>query len=87
METLAPRMTMHEANARRVEAFLAEHPRVRSVLWPGSTRHPQHGLAVRQMRNFSGLLAFSAKENGVGLARRLAERLRIVSYAVSLGKT
>jgi len=87
METLAPRMAMHEANARKVEAFLADHPKVRSVFWPGSIRHPQHELATRQMRNFSGLLAFSAKEDGGALARRLAERLQVVSYAVSLGKT
>jgi cystathionine gamma-synthase len=87
LETLAPRMMMHEANARRVEAFLADHPKVRSVFWPGSTRHPQHDLAARQMRNFSGLLAFSVTEEGRALARQLAERLRVVSYAVSLGKT
>jgi cystathionine gamma-synthase/methionine-gamma-lyase len=87
METLASRMVMHEANARRVEAFLADHPRVRSVFWPGSSRHPQNELAVRQMRNFSGLIAFSAKDEGVALSHRLAERLQVVSYAVSLGKT
>jgi cystathionine gamma-synthase len=87
METLAPRMMMHEANARRVEAFLADHPKARSVFWPGSPRHPQHDLAARQMRNFSGLLAFAVKEEGRALARQLAERLRVVSYAVSLGKT
>ncbi len=87
METLAPRMMMHEANARRVETFLADHPKVRSVFWPGSARHPQHELAMRQMRNFSGLLAFSVKEEGRALARQLAEQLRVVSYAVSLGKT
>jgi cystathionine gamma-synthase len=87
LETLAPRMMMHEANARRIEALLADHPKVRSVFWPGSPRHPQHELAMRQMRNFSGLLAFSVKEEGRALARQLAERLRVVSYAVSLGKT
>ncbi|WP_262265820.1 trans-sulfuration enzyme family protein [Microvirga yunnanensis] len=87
METLAPRMMMHEVNARRIEAFLADHPKVRSVFWPGSPRHPQHELAQRQMRNFSGLLAFTAKEEGGALARQLAEQLRVVSYAVSLGKT
>jgi cystathionine gamma-synthase/methionine-gamma-lyase len=87
METLAPRMMMHEANARRVEAFLADHQRVQSVFWPGSARHPQHELAKRQMRNYSGLLAFSVKEEGRALACQLAERLRVVSYAVSLGKT
>src|SRR5215217_7746752 len=87
METLAPRMMMHEANARRIETFLADHPKARSVFWPGSPRHPQHDLAARQMRNFSGLLAFTAREEGRALACQLAERLRVVSYAVSLGKT
>jgi cystathionine gamma-synthase/methionine-gamma-lyase len=87
METLAPRMMMHEANARQVEAFLADHPKVRSVFWPGSPRHPQYELAQRQMRNFSSLLAFTAKEEGGASARQLAERLRVISYAVSLGKT
>jgi cystathionine gamma-synthase len=87
LETLAPRMAMHEANARRIEAFLADHPKVRSVFWPGSPRHPQHDLAARQMRTFSGLLAFTAEGEGGALARQLAERLKVVSYAVSLGKT
>jgi cystathionine gamma-synthase len=57
------------------------------VFWPGSPRHPQYDLAARQMRNFSGLLAFTAREEGRALACQLAERLRVVSYAVSLGKT
>jgi len=87
METLVPRMALHEANARRVEAFLAEHPKVRAVYWPGSPRHPQHELARRQMRNFSGLLSFSLKEDGSRMARQLAEKVRVFSYAVSLGKT
>lgn len=87
METLVPRMALHQENARRVEAFLADHPGVRSVYWPGSVRHPQHELAIRQMRNFSGLLAFATDGSGIELARRLAERLRVFSYAVSLGKT
>jgi cystathionine gamma-synthase/methionine-gamma-lyase len=87
LETLAPRMALHEANARRIEAFLAEHPLVRSVHWPGSARHPQHVLAQRQMRSYSGLLAFSTHGDSAAIARRLAERLRVFSYAVSLGKT
>jgi cystathionine gamma-synthase len=87
LETLAPRTVMDEANSRRVEAFLADYSKVRSVFWPGSPRHPQHDLAARRMRNLSGLLAFSAKEEGRILARLLAERLRAVSYAGSLSKT
>lgn len=87
LETLVPRMQCHETNARKIEAFLAGHPKVRSVLWPGSSRHPQHGLAMRQMRSFSGLLSFSLKSGSADVARGLAERLEIFSYAVSLGKT
>jgi cystathionine gamma-synthase len=87
METLAPRMALHEANASRLEGFLATNPKVRKSLWPGSARHPQHELALRQMRNFSGLVSFSMTADGPGMARQLAERLRIISYAVSLGST
>lgn len=87
VETLAPRMALHQANARAVAEYLSAHPRVAGALWPGLPSHPQHAVAARQMRNFSGLLAFTARADGMDLARRLAERLRVVSYAVSLGKT
>lgn len=87
LETLGPRMLFHEANARRIERFLAGHRKVRSVLWPGSSLHPQHDLAARQMKNFSGLLSFSVKAGSMDMARRLAERLEVFSFAVSLGKT
>ncbi|RYE73568.1 MAG: aminotransferase class V-fold PLP-dependent enzyme, partial [Hyphomicrobiales bacterium] len=87
METLRIRMARHEANARLVEDFLAQHPKVRKTLWPGSVRHPQHELARAQMRNFSGLLSFSVKGGSLDMARQLADRLKVFSYAVSLGKT
>jgi len=87
IETLRPRMALHQANARRIEEFLSGHRKVRKVLWPGSSRHPQHALAQRQMHNFSGLVSFSVKAGGAEIARQLAERLRVVSYAVSLGST
>ncbi len=87
METLPIRMERHESNARAVADFLAAHPKVRRVLWPGLASHPQAELAARQMRNFSGLLSFSVKEDSAALARQVAERLKLVSYAVSLGKT
>jgi cystathionine gamma-synthase/methionine-gamma-lyase len=87
METLPLRMEKHEANARAVAEWLETYPRVRRVLWPGLASHPQAGLARRQMRNFSALLSFSVKSGSAALARRLAERLGLVSYAVSLGKT
>lgn len=87
IETLPLRMEKHEANARAVAEWLESHPKVRRVLWPGLASHPQADLARRQMRNFSGLLSFSVKSGSADMARRLAERLKLVSFAVSLGKT
>lgn len=87
METLPLRMEAHQRNARAVAEYLSTHPRVADVYWPGLATHPQHEVAARQMRNFSGLLSFTARADGMGIARRLAERLRVISYAVSLGKT
>ncbi len=86
LETLPIRMRAHEENARAVAAFLESHRRVKRVYWPGAKSHPQHDLAVRQMRNFSGMVSFVA-DDGPTLARQFADRLRTVAYAVSLGKT
>ena len=87
IETLPLRMARHESNARLVEDFLAQHPKVRKTLWPGSVRHPQHELAKVQMSNFSGLLSFSVKSGSADMARQLADRLKTFSYAVSVGET
>lgn len=86
LETLPIRMKAHEENACAVSAFLENHPRVKRVYWPGLKSHPQHELAIRQMRNFSGMVSFVA-DDGPALARRFADRLKTVAYAVSLGKT
>ena len=87
IETLPLRMEKHEANARVIAEWLERHPKVRRVLWPGLASHPQADLAHRQMRNFSGLLSFSVRSGSPEMARQLAERLKLVSFAVSLGKT
>jgi len=86
LETLPARMAQHQANAGLVAAFLSAHPGIARVLWPGLESHPQHELARRQMRNFSGMVSFSVP-NGAALARKMAERVSVFSYAVSLGKT
>jgi len=86
LETLPLRMAAHQANAAALTAFLETHPRVQRVLWPGAPSHPQHDLARRQMANFSGMISFVTAD-GPALARRLADRLKLIAYAVSLGKT
>ena len=84
MATLPIRMAAHAENARRVSEFLESHPKVSRVIYPGLPSHPQYDLAKRQMANFSGMVVFQTKD-GVKSAHRMAEKLEIIHYAVSLG--
>jgi cystathionine gamma-lyase/cystathionine beta-lyase/cystathionine gamma-lyase/homocysteine desulfhydrase len=82
-KTLAVRMAQHNANGQALAEFLATHPRVRQVIYPGLPRHPQHELAKRQMRGFGGMVTFD-----VGTfeeARRVCNRVRLMALAESLG--
>lgn len=85
LATLPHRMAAHASTALAVASFLESHSRVHHVLYPGLASHPQAELARAQLRNTSGMIAFQA-ENGPAVARRLADRLKVVKYAVSLGK-
>ena len=84
LATLPLRMRVHQENALKIAAFLEQHPQVKRVIYPGLASHPQYDLAQRQMKNFSGIISFQV-ENGKEVARRLAEKLKIIHYAVSLG--
>ncbi|MDR0750360.1 MAG: PLP-dependent aspartate aminotransferase family protein [Tannerellaceae bacterium] len=84
MATFPIRMRVHEENALQVAAFLEQHPKIKRVIYPGLPSHPQYELAKRQMKNFSGMITFQM-ENGREQAARLAEKLQIIHYAVSLG--
>ncbi|MDR1381439.1 MAG: PLP-dependent aspartate aminotransferase family protein [Tannerella sp.] len=84
MATFPLRMRVHEENALKVARFLENHPAVGRVIYPGLPSHPQHELARRQMKNFSGMITFQV-ENGREQAARFAENLQIIHYAVSLG--
>jgi cystathionine gamma-synthase len=83
VKTLAVRMEAHCRGAERVARFLAGHPAVRAVHYPGLPPHPGHDLAARQMRGFGGMLAFEVGSKGQAL--RLLERLRIFTLGESLG--
>ncbi|MGV8084403.1 MAG: trans-sulfuration enzyme family protein [Coriobacteriia bacterium] len=82
--TLPLRMRAHQAGALAVAEYLERHPKVTRVIYPGLPSHPQHELAKRQLRNFSGMLTFQV-ENEAAAARVLSERLEVIHYAVSLG--
>ncbi len=83
--TLPLRMRAHEENAFAVARWLEADPRIERVIYPGLESHPQHDLALRQFKNFSGMLTFQTVDDGPTVARRLADDLAIVHYAVSLG--
>ena len=82
-KTLALRMRQHDVSGRRIAEWLAKHPRVERVYYPGLPSHPQHELARRQMAGFGGML--SVELGDVGRARRLVERTKIFVLAESLG--
>jgi methionine-gamma-lyase len=84
LATLPLRMKAHEENARKVARYLETNPKVTRVIYPGLPSHPQHALAQRQMKNFSGMISFQTAQ-GKETARRFAEKLRFIHYAVSLG--
>jgi len=86
--TLPLRMKAHQETALAVAAFLESHSQVERVTYPGLPSHPQHELATRQMQNFSGMMAFRIKGGeaaGNEAAERMAQKLGIIHYAVSLG--
>ncbi len=84
-KTLAVRMDRHMENAARIAEFLAAHPRVARVYYPGLRSHPGHDLARRQMRGFGGMLSFVLAGESEAEARRVVSATRIFTLAESLG--
>lgn len=84
IRTLPYRMRGHFANAAAVAAFLAQHPRVAVVHYPGLPSHPGHAVAARQMTAFGGMLSIQVA-GGAAEAMAVAARLRLFTRATSLG--
>jgi len=84
MKTLGLRMERQCENAMIVAKYLAKHPKVARVHYPGLASHPDHKLAKRQMKGFGAMLAFDLK-GGLPAARRFCDRVRIFLLAASLG--
>ena len=84
MKTLGIRMERQCDNAMIVAKYLAKHPKVAKVHYPGLASHPDHKLAKRQMKGFGAMLAFDLK-GGLPAARRFCDRVRVFLLAASLG--
>jgi cystathionine gamma-lyase len=83
-KTLHVRMQRHEDNARAIAAWLARHPQVEKVIYPGLDSHPQHALARKQARGFGGMISF-VLAGGLAEASRFLSACKLFALAESLG--
>ena len=84
IKTLPLRMDRHYENAAAIVEFLSSHPKVEMLIYPFHESHPQHKVAVQQMKNGGGMISFLVK-GGREAAVRLVEATRIFTLAESLG--
>ncbi|GJO04756.1 cystathionine gamma-synthase [Mycobacterium marinum] len=84
LKTLVLRMQRHSENAAAVAEFLAEHPAISTVLYPGLPSHPGHVVAARQMRGFGGMVSVRMRA-GRTAAEQLCAKTNIFILAESLG--
>jgi len=84
LKTLSLRMARHCENAMAVAEYLAAHPAVETVYYPGLPSHPHHALARRQMSGFGGMVT-AVVAGGLEAALRVLERVEIFALAESLG--
>ena len=85
LETLPIRMARHVANTERVVEFLARHPLVESVSYPGLPEHPDHALARELLPRGAGAVFGFTVQGGRPAGRTLIEALRIFSHLANVG--
>ena len=85
LKTLALRMERHNANGQAVAEFLAGHPRVERVLYPGLPDHPFHAIAKQTMRGFGGLVTFFIRDADWRQTASVIDAVKIPRIGPSLG--
>nr|WP_321221136.1 cystathionine gamma-synthase [uncultured Psychroserpens sp.] len=85
IKTLHVRMQRHCENGRAVAHYLANHPKIENVYWPGFENHPNHAIAKNQMNDFGGMVSFTTKGNNYKEAIKIVENLKVFTLAESLG--
>ena len=83
VKTLAVRMEKHDENGRAIADFLRNHSKVKQVLYPGFSDHPQYALAKRQMTGFGSMITFET--GSLKNAKKMLAKVRVCSLAESLG--
>lgn len=85
IKTLHVRMQRHCENGEKIARFLADHPAVDRVYWPGFESHPNHEVAKRQMNGFGGMISFVQQDDSLEKATQTIEKLKLFTLAESLG--
>ncbi len=85
IKTLHVRMQRHCENGEKIAHFLANHPKVAKVYWPGFPTHPNHEVAKRQMNGFGGMISFVLADDSIEKATQMVEQLQLFTLAESLG--
>jgi cystathionine beta-lyase/cystathionine gamma-synthase len=85
IKTLAVRMERHCGNAMHIAAWLAKHPKIARVIYPGLPTHPQHLLASKQMHQRYGGMVTAVLKGGLAASKRFLERCSLFTLAESLG--
>ncbi|MCH2655187.1 MAG: cystathionine gamma-synthase [Flavobacteriales bacterium] len=85
IKTLHVRMQRHCENGEKIARFLADHPAIDRVYWPGFESHPNHEVAKRQMNGFGGMISFVQQNDSLEKATQTLEKLKLFTIAESLG--
>lgn len=84
VKTLSVRMEQHQKNALKIAEYLLNHPKVKSVHYPGLSSHPQHEIAAKQMKAFSGMLS-AEFHLSLNETLKFISSLKLFTLAESLG--
>ena len=86
IKTLHLRVQRHSENGQKVAEYLASHPKVERVYYPGLASHPNHDIAVKQMKGgFGGMVSFTFKSGEKADAIKFLESVKVFTLAESLG--
>lgn len=85
LKTLHLRMKAHCENGRVIAHFLATHPKIEKVYWPGFESHPNHEIAKKQMRDFGGMISIVLKNASLEDTFKIASSFKVFTLAESLG--
>ena len=85
IKTLHIRMQRHCENGKVVANYLANHPKVGEVYWPGFESHKNHEVAKMQMKDFGGMISFTLQSDSVDSALTFLKSTKLFALAESLG--